>query len=389
MAVNSALLQAIQGGLARESAKKQRRAESLAALASLGGAAVGGLAGGLAGEQFDPANLATGLAVGQAAGQTLGGLAAGPYGHAAALQGAQNVPAGFNPMIQQKLNEQKAQSLADVAQGKFVGISGQQADPDQFRSDAARQGYFEGQFERQMAEAKGGGGANDPASVAETRWFLSQPPEVQEQHLRLKRAQQLVNQGAFTRNLATGEIYNYIPRETETAEHAAEVERQRGEAKKTVELPKLRLEAQKRIDVMEDKAGVIERNVNNALKMIDEGAGVGQGAVFQADWLATNAGKLRKVIDSIAANFGIAELQAAKAGGATFGALGEKELELLLSTQGPIDQRYPDLLRDTLTNVLSEYQKKLDREKRYYQIEFGGSAPGEQGGGKIPKPGEY
>lgn len=202
MAVNPIFLAAMQNAQARRDASKQRRAETLAALASMGGAAVGGVAGGFAGGEFNPVGMATGLGVGQAAGQTLGGLAAGDYGHAAALQGAQNIPHGFNPMLQQAQEKQKAQTLADLAQAKI------------------------------------GDASVMPSSIREWQEYSQMSPENQALYLNMKRSGQIISQGGQdTYRAPSGQetVYPYVPKPLETPSGAAAVAGAKAKATADVE----------------------------------------------------------------------------------------------------------------------------------------------------------
>lgn len=93
-----------------------------------------------------------------------------------------------------RFNEQNA--LALMAQSKDPGMA-MQAFQLQQQMDAR-------ELEKQKIKSNHGG----PMSIQETLWFLQQPKEVQNQHLALKRAQQVMNLGGTQATLdpTTGQI---------------------------------------------------------------------------------------------------------------------------------------------------------------------------------------
>lgn len=384
MAINPALLAALQGGIAQRERKNYRRAETLAALASLGGAAAGGVAGGFAGGEFNPTGMATGLGVGQATGQTLGGLAAGSYGHSAALQGAQNIAPGFNPMLRDRAKKAEAMSLADLAQGRFVGQRGDEIAAEDFATPAARQGYFEGRTG--VGIGRGPSGSVKLMSDGENQYIISPSGEI----IR-----------TIPKKLGPHQGTGYIGDAAEAGERGKQRVRQEyepliaGEKVAAETMARLETQEQDPSEIAKQESGLAAdkrqaelaiQTVDDILERADKFGATGWGN-FLLGWAPDSpGGDINARLRTLKSTIGLDRLLEIKKQGGTLGALSDTEMVLLVSAAGSLDplQRESFLgSMNTIKRLLPKmYQEKAQRFEDVYgrQPRAGGFSVGGDSG---------
>jgi len=353
MAIDSALVQAMMAGSARQERKKARDAETLAALASLAGTAVGAGVGagfGARGAQIDPdtnkqrrpravgggVGAMTGAGVGGAIGQSLGGLAAGSYGTPHALRGAQAIPGAFNPMIQER------------------------------------------QADRKMAQA--GGSRNQQLKQGiDGKWYLFNPGtgvvthqedmtfglKEREKPAHLSEIQEIKTEGDKKRveqkQQALKETVGDIESEKAKGKYKGQREASYGERKRKAETS---------LKMATDSHDIIEEASTAAINMIDKDEGTGMDAATAEEWMMNNAAALALHIDTIASRMTMQEIRQLKEGGAAMGVLTDADIKLIQEGIGPMSQYHPKLLRGTLVRIQHSVASSLKLKKRHFDEEF-------------------
>lgn len=112
-----------------------------------------------------------------------------------------------------------------------------------------------------------------------------------------------------------------------------------------------------------EKSDMILGYIDQALELLDKSPlASGYGSFLGQVNPYSDAGKLRSLLASIKGNVGLKQLIESKAEGATYGALSEKELQMLQDVMGKLDQfQNPAVLKQTLQNVRSNYDNVRER----------------------------
>ncbi|MDP1542409.1 MAG: hypothetical protein Q8L99_04590 [Polycyclovorans sp.] len=131
----------------------------------------------------------------------------------------------------------------------------------------------------------------------------------------------------------------------------------------------------------ESKTDRMVGEIDRALAMVD-GTTTGFAGSMMTRFPGTKAKNLQRVIDSIKANIGFAELNEMRANSPTGGALGnvtERELAFLQSVISSLEQdQSPDQLRENLGNVRSAVLGSRERLRQAYEADFGEAQQGGQ-----------
>ena len=144
------------------------------------------------------------------------------------------------------------------------------------------------------------------------------------------------------------------------------------EGEKAATFADRRRKAQSTINARSRSDAALGAALGDAIALISQDKGVGQGARFSPEWVKSNTNKLKNYLKTIKSSIGVEKLLEVKRQGGTFGALSENELDLLLSLEGPLDQMYPDQLLDTLRNIQANRQAVMNEMKANFFDEFGG-----------------
>lgn len=112
-----------------------------------------------------------------------------------------------------------------------------------------------------------------------------------------------------------------------------------------------------------EKSDMILSYIDQALDIVNKNPmAAGYGSAIGRFYPYGDAGKLRSLLTSIQGNVGLKQLIESKAEGATYGALSEKELQMLQDVMGKLDQgQSPEVLAQVLQNVRSNYQNVRNR----------------------------
>lgn len=118
----------------------------------------------------------------------------------------------------------------------------------------------------------------------------------------------------------------------------------------------------------EDKLTALKREVKEIKEL--SGRMLTSGGIGQATgWYAGSPQyTLNEKVKALRGLVGIEELKRAKAEGATFGSLTEKEMDLLISAFGAIDANLePEVLNPVLDRALDAFEKNLERRKQTFE----------------------
>lgn len=112
-----------------------------------------------------------------------------------------------------------------------------------------------------------------------------------------------------------------------------------------------------------EKSDMILGYIDQAIDILNKNPmSAGYGAVIGKVNPYSEAGKLNSLLASIKGNVGLKQLIESKAEGATYGALSEKELQMLQDIMGKIDQfQSPTVLMQVLQNVRDNYSNVRNR----------------------------
>ena len=111
-----------------------------------------------------------------------------------------------------------------------------------------------------------------------------------------------------------------------------------------------------------ERSDIILNYIDQAMDLIQNNPVAAGAGVLMSFNPYSDAGKLRSLLASIKGNVGLKELINSKAEGATYGALSEKELEMLQDVMGKIDQgSSPEVLLQVLQNVKNNYSNVRNR----------------------------
>lgn len=111
-----------------------------------------------------------------------------------------------------------------------------------------------------------------------------------------------------------------------------------------------------------ERSDMILNYIDQAMDLIQNNPVAAGAGVLMSFNPYSDAGKLRSLLASIKGNVGLKELINSKAEGATYGALSEKELQMLQDVMGRIDQgSSPEVLLQVLQNVKNNYSNVRNR----------------------------
>lgn len=112
-----------------------------------------------------------------------------------------------------------------------------------------------------------------------------------------------------------------------------------------------------------EKSDVILSYIDQALDILNKNPlAAGYGSYIGKINPYSDAGKLQSLLASIKGNVGLKQLIESKAEGATYGALSEKELQMLQDVMGSLNQNQnPAVLTQVLNNVRNNYQNVRNR----------------------------
>lgn len=232
------------------------------------------------------------------------------------------------------------------------------------------------ELQKQKLLKSGGAG---PMSVQETQWYMQQSPEIQKQHLALKRSQQLMNLGGTQAVLdpMTGQInqsFNVTPKPEQMpsfqgAQESAKMSA-KGQAEKLLNRPKLESSISSTGTKTEMLGGLIDKAKGQAgfwttgfLGGMTEGIG------------GTPAHDLQNTLKTIKANIGFDRLQEMRDNSPTGGALGsvsENENKLLQSVWGALEQSQTTAqFKENLDLVRKQTDESWARVRAAYEQDYG------------------
>ncbi len=140
--------------------------------------------------------------------------------------------------------------------------------------------------------------------------------------------------------------------------------------------------AESAIKSFEQKAGIVDQNINKALGVIDKpySAATGNlGAVVSlGGMLASDRRELDNYLATIKANSGFDQLQTMRDNSPTGGALGpvsDMENKLLQAINGALDPMMEDQLKDNLKVIKESHPKVLEEKRRAFQQDYGNTTP--------------
>lgn len=111
-----------------------------------------------------------------------------------------------------------------------------------------------------------------------------------------------------------------------------------------------------------ERSDMILNYIDQAMDLIQNNPVAAGAGVLMSFNPYSDAGKLRSLLASIKGNVGLKELINSKAEGATYGALSEKELQMLQDVMGRIDQgSSPEVLLQVLQNIKNNYSNVRNR----------------------------
>ena len=320
-----------------------------------------------------PTNLASFMQAGPSSSSPLRDLAARRYKEQQ-LQAQQ--------ARQDELSLRQLALEAQAAQGAAIPYMDVEAMPNDF-TDAAKVGYYGSLADIGQGKAQSGSGYElkygaDGALYRVNR-ASGEPEQVLKGGLRPNQGIDYLTDKAGIGTRAA------VDRKRQTTDidigSAAEIEseKKRGayEGERTVSLNDRRRDSTANLNAEKRTHKTVKRSTDKALELIRAGKGVGQDARFTPEWIKSNKGRLSNLLTTIQGDIGLGKLIELKRKGGTLGALSEKELQLLISLAGPLDQMYPQDLEDTLMDLMTTHDELLAEMQFNHDDEFGArlSAP--------------
>lgn len=302
------------------------------------------------------------------------------------LQNQMQPPQPAQPDLAREILAARFEPTAmDIGNAALAGVAGDSyVSPDTFAdkrmATAMQQLAVAAKLQRSMT------GQDRPSAVQTYEYYENLPPEKKPGFMSVIRNPWLNIGGAMINPYDNTQIAKTLPPE-QNPQLKGDQERQQKAAALEVDRRAAMPKAQAAFSSFEMNAGVVRKNIEEARKLIKEGA-AGYGALAGV-LPETKARKLAGIVNTIKANVSFDKLQQMREASPTGGALGQVsdfENRLLQATQGTLDPYQSDLLLESLNQIDSLIPLVLDERRKAFELDYGAAPQGvTPSGGPTPE----